>query len=457
MYIILDTNILLLDASNLITVAQSYENSTVVLPETVLDEIDSKKSGHSEIAYQARQFGRLLTTAQVTNTVKQNGLIVTELLLDNLPIHVVSADKYPYYSEHTANIVNDRKIIHIAKLYTNRHSNVLFISNDIMCRLRAQAEGIRISDHKLVEDLDTNFVKSLEVSPTVFPNLHNFSITSIDANYQPENYNYLFIDTSTGQQKLATISNGTIQIIGKDTEDKLRLQDLPPLNSGQLFLSKAIQDPNVDIVVAEASAGTGKTATALSNAIKLVRDSKSPYESIHYIRSSVDDLEQVESVGFLSGNDEKIEVYIRPLEDTLEVIARNRLKKNKLKPDELELKISETVEKLRAQCNIQGLITLGLRGRTLRNSVIIIDEVSNLSKASLQKVLTRVGEHCKIILIGSNKQIDNPYLNKYTNGLSTILDACRTTHDTVRLHAVSLQKVVRSKLAEFAETIFSKD
>lgn len=457
MYIVLDTNILLLDASNLETVASNYDNSTIVLPETVLDEIDSKKSGHSEVAFQARQFGRLLASTTVTSIVTNDAYTCTVLDLHGLPIHVVSVPNYPSFKDSAPNIINDRKIIYVAALYKSLYSSVTFISNDVMCRIRAQADGLAVSDFKIVSDLSLEFVKEFEVTSPLFSNLHNLPITNVNPDHRPENYNYVFIDIETNQRKLATISNGSIQILGRDTEKELRDQDLPPINAGQLFMTKAILDPTVDIVVVDARAGTGKTATAISSAIKLVRDSKTPYDSILYIRSSVDDLEKAEEIGFLAGNDEKLQVYLHPLEDTLDLIARRRLKSSNARKDELDAKIEETIEKLRKQCNIQGIITLGLRGRTIRNSVVIIDEVANLSKSSLQKVLTRLGENCKVVLIGSNRQIDNPYLNKYTNGLSTVLDACRSVHQSVKLHAISLPRVVRGKIAEFAENLFSKD
>ena len=456
MYIVLDTNILLLDANNLVTIANSYDNPTIVLPETVLDEIDSKKSGFSEIAFQARQFGRLLATADTVSIDQYDDYSRTVLDLNGISIHVIAIDNYPSFKDTASNIINDRKIIYTASKYNRRFSDTIFISNDVMCRIRAQAEGLTVIDYKLVSDLELEFVKALEVPSNVFPLLHNMAITSVDTSHKPENYNYIFIDRSTKQRKLATIQNGNIQVIGRETEKDLRAQDLPPINTGQLFLTKAILDPLIDIVVTDAKAGSGKTATAISNAIKLVRNSKTPYDSIVYIRSSINDEDKGEDIGYLAGNDEKLALYLHPLEDTLEVIARHRLANAKCNKAELEVKVLDTIEKIRAQCNIQGIITLGLRGRTLRNCVVIVDEVANLSKASLQKVLTRVGENCKVILIGSNKQIDNPYLNKYTNGLSTILNACRSTSDVVKLHAVELPRVVRGKIAEFAEDIFSQ-
>jgi PhoH-like ATPase len=175
------------------------------------------------------------------------------------------------------------------------------------------------------------------------------------------------------------------------------------------------------------------------------------------VRASVDDLDKAEEVGFLSGNDEKMQVYLHPLEDTLDFIARNRLKDSKDTGDSFEAKIQETKEKIRSRCNIEAIIGLGMRGRTFHDTIFIIDEAANQSKASLQKMLTRIGKNCKVVLIGSQRQIDNSFLNKYTNGLSVVLDACSKPHEKVRLHAVSLPKVVRGNVAEFSEKLFSKE
>lgn len=455
-YLVLDTNILLLDAYNVINIAKKHTiQPIIVLPETVLDEIDSKKSGTSEIAYQARQFTRLLSKATRSPVVIEGSLITNVLELEGVTIWICALTDYPTFSDAEQNIRSDRKILHVADLLSRKHDNVAFCSVDGMCSLRAEAMGLKTYEHRLVEETTAEFIRYLTVSEAIFSQLHDSLIIDVDPDYRIENYNYVFSTEGTTQRKLATLSNGLIKVVGKVTEDEIRKQDLGPMNAGQLFLSKAILDPTIDIVVCDAKAGSGKTAVALSSAIKLVMDGK--YESITYIRTSVDDLEKAEEIGFLSGNNEKMEVYIRPLEDTLDFIARNRLKSSKDKKDEekFEEKVTETIEKLRARCRIKGMITLGLRGRTIRNSVVIFDEVANASKASLQKVLTRIGEGCKVVLIGSNNQIDNAYLNKYTNGLSVILNACKTTHSKVRLHAVSLQKVVRGPIAEFAEDIFT--
>ena len=453
MQLVIDTNIVLLDAYNLINIAQAGNYTSVIIPETVIDEADSKKSGFSEVAYQARQFARLLAKATRVSS-DTNGLLTTTILtLDDVNIHIVSCSSYPQFADDETSIRNDRKILHIAELLNRRSADVVFCSNDVMCRLRAESLGLATIDYKLVNDTEPQFTRRLTVPSDVFDSLHNAHILEVDPDYVPEFYNYVFIDESTGRVKLANLRNTFISILGKDTEDELRRQDVPPANAGQLFMSRAIQDPTVDIIVAEAAAGTGKTVTAISNAIQLVKKGK--YKSITYIRTSIDDVEKAEEIGFLAGNNEKVAVYLHALEDTLQFIIRSNHKDSKLRGQEYEDMIFEKVEKLKRDCSITGMITLGMRGRTFSDTVAIIDECQNMSKSALQKVLTRFGKNCKIILIGSNKQIDNAYVTKFTNGLSVILDACRNTHDNIRLHAVSLNKVLRSPLAEWSERIFS--
>lgn len=452
-YLCLDTNIILLDANNLLTLGQS---STIVLPETVLDEADNKKSGFSEVAFQAREFGRLLTKATKVSTTTADNLVITHLSLASINIEVVSLLKYPDYSNTEPNIINDRKIIEVALEYqrTNRVP-ITFMSNDVLCRLRADSLGLETTDLKQVEVNSLEFTRSITIDPEHFANLHNKSIHDVVPDHKHENFNYLFTDSFSGQVKLANIkNNGLIDILGKDTESDLRKQDAPPQNSGQLFLSRAIQDPLTNVVVVESLAGSGKTVTAISNAIQLVKKGK--FSSITYIRASVDDVDKAEEIGFLSGNDEKIQVYLHPLDDTLDFLARSNHKDSKLKGQDYEDLISEKVADMKAKYRISGIIGLGLRGRTFTNTIAIIDECQNMSKASLQKVLTRFGKDCKIILIGSNRQIDNAFVTKYTNGLSTVLASCREPNDLVKIHAVPLTRVLRSPTAEWAELIFTK-
>jgi PhoH-like ATPase len=453
MYKVLDTNILLLDAHNLITLGK--DGSIIVLPETVLDELDAKKNDIGEIGYQAREFGRLLTRANKVHIIENDNITITRLSLDGTEIEVVSLLSYPDMSDLSPKVVNDRKIIEVALQYHNTKGNVLFLSNDVMCRIRAESLGLKASDIRDIEEKNIVFTKELKVDAETFRTLHKRPVAEIDSEYRPNYYNYKITCNYTSQVKLATVSNGQIEVLGKETEKELRLQDINPINAEQLFMSKAIQDPTIDIVIVESLSGSGKTAVAISNAIRLVK--RHQYEGILYIRASIDDVDQVEAVGFLPGLEEKFSVYLHPLKDTLDFIVRNNMKGTKLKGQQLEEKVESLIEETISKCNIQTLTGLGMRGRTFNNTVILLDESQNQSNASMQKMLTRFGKGCKIIILGSNRQIDNPYLTKYTNGLSVILDACTRTHDNIKLHAVTLEKVVRGPIAEWAEVLFSKD
>lgn len=450
-YLVLDTNILLIDAKNLLMLGAEH---TIVLPETVLDEVDAKKtSSDPEIRFQVRELGRIFTRAIKQPPIYTDDLTIVPAEVDGIRFEVVSRKAYPDFNGLEPSVINDRKIITIATDYEALYGNVTFMTNDTMCNYRATPYGLNVVDLKIVTDKPKEFIKEVTVDSETFTTLHNRPILEVNPEHEPQHYNYLFTDESSGQVKLANIRGHVIDILGKETEAELRRQDATPKNAGQLFLSRAIQNPAVDIVVCEALAGSGKTVSAFSNAIQLVK--RREYGGIIYIRTSVDDAEKAEENGFRSGNDEKLAPFFHPIDDTLNFIVRNRLKDSKLKGRELEEHIDNQVEEMREKYNITPSITLGMRGRTFNNMIAIIDEAQNLSKSSMQKVLTRFGPGCKIIIIGSNRQIDNPYISKYTNGLSVLLDACTKEQDRVRLHAVPLTKVLRSDIAEFAELVFS--
>lgn len=451
-YLVLDTNILLLDANNLINLGHGH---TIVIPESVMDEIDSKKSSPDpELRFQVRALGRMFTRGTDLPQRTVGSMTITPIQIEDVIVELVSCSNYPDFSDLDPSIRMDRRIIHIANLYHTNFGNTTFMTNDIMCGFRAKPLGLTVTSLRIVEDKPLEFTRSLAVDPETFSSLHNTPILDIDPAHLPENYNYLFTDTVSGQVKLANIRNGLIDILGKETEAELRKQDAVPQNAGHLFMSRAIQNPNIDIVVADSQAGTGKTLTAFSNAIQLIK--RKEYGGIVYFRTTIDDVEKAEQQGFRSGNDEKIAPFFGPVEDTLDFIARRRHSDSRLKGRDFEDFIAAERTELRERYHIEESTNLGLRGRTFSNIVAIIDEAQNYSKPALQKLLTRFGKDCKLILIGSQLQIDHPYDSRHTNGLSVIMSAATESHDLVRLHAVKLDKVLRSPLSEWAEYTFAK-
>ena len=450
-YIVLDTNIILNNAHNIFTFP---DNTTIVIPETVVDELDSKKSVIGEIGFQAREFGRLLARATKLPLERTSALTIAKFELEDINIHLTSTSNYPNYSDTSPSVINDRKIIEIAKQYQAIYEDIIFYSIDVMCRTRAESEGLVTSDFKEVERTDYEYVKTISLDFDTFSNVHNKPILTVDPEYKPENYSYIFTCPDTTQHKLANIYNGNVDVLGKVTETELRTQAITPANNEQLFLSRAIQDTTIDVIVLEALAGSGKTLVSLSNAMAMINRNNS-YESILYIRASVNDVPNEEEVGFLPGLEEKFAVYYHPIKDALDHIARKKLSASKLKGEDLEVAVVEEVDKLIAKHRIQCMTGLGMRGRNFTNCIAIIDEVQGQSKASLQKMLTRFGKGCKVIIVGSQRQIDNKFLTKFNNGLSVLLDDCAKESHLIKKFAINLHKVVRSPLAEWAENLFS--
>jgi|SaaInlStandDraft_4_1057021.scaffolds.fasta_scaffold43651_1 predicted ribonuclease YlaK len=207
------------------------------------------------------------------------------------------------------------------------------------------------------------------------------------------------------------------------------------------------------------SHNSGKTLLALSGAMKMIR--KKQYSKIVYIRNSIESTDKGEEIGFLSGNEEKFAIYNHPLMDSIEYIVRNEMKKtvnNKssgkdsdINQNTVQEKIEETIDRYA----IETMWTGEARGRTISDAIVIIDEAQNMSNNTMQLMLTRIDCTCKVMILGSNKQIDNFYINKHTNGLSTVLNSTQMEYEGISLFSVQLNKVLRGPITEWAENIFT--
>lgn len=471
-YYVIDTNIILQDAHSLMTLSDNSQN-LVIIPETVLDELDAKKTGFDEINYQAREFGRLLSDAEVISMNSVSGdYKIIELKINNgynIRVDIISKDMYKVESSKTIahNILNDRKILEIAEFAQDhyltddmRHTSRLeFLSLDIMARTRALSLKIPTSTLKGKNDdsFDYTFHKVIELDTDYSTDyFKGKNINILDPEHKCYNFSYTF-RLPSGREVLGVIHNDLIELLD---EDEIRRQHVSPKNKEQLFFSNAITDIRCNIVVSDARAGSGKTILATSGALKLVRAKH--FSKIVYIRNSIESLDKNESVGFLSGNEEKFQIYNYPLMDSIEYIARSEMKKtinNKSSGKESDINstaVKEKVEEIIEKYNIETLWPGAARGRTITDAVVIIDEAQNMSNKTMQLILTRLDKSCKVIILGSTKQIDNEYVNKHTNGLTTLLNATQNKYDAINLFAIKLEKVLRGPITEWAESIFSK-
>ncbi|MCG3674535.1 PhoH family protein [Aliarcobacter butzleri] len=462
-YYVLDTNILLEDATNIYKLSQDGKN-LIILAETVLDEIDTKKSGFDEINFQAREFARILEDSNIISSTKKDLYKIIRLKINNKDtvIDIISKDEYEINSKNVSlNIINDRKILEISTFANTYYKHkVEFISLDIMARTRAISLDIKtnslLGKDKDIFDLD--FIKYIDINFEDLEYLDNEEIIKFDKDYKPYNFSYCFKVRHSDQVLLANIQNKKIKLLD---EVEIRDQVITPLNKEQLFFSNAIINHFYNVLIIEAKAGSGKTLLALSGALKLVRQKF--FQKIIYIRNSIESLDKGEDVGYLPGLEEKFKIYNHPLMDSLDYIIRteHKRKRNKKAPDVVfqQLDDSEVTARIEQMISNYGIETMWvgeMRGRTLSNSFIIIDEAQNMSNKTMQMVLSRIDSSCKVVVLGSNKQIDNFYVNKYTNALTTLLKSTKNEDNLVNIFAIKLEKVLRGPITEWAEQIFSK-
>lgn len=447
---VVDTNIILQNLQNLYKISDNGSN-VLVVPETVLFELEDKKKLTNELGYHSREFARLLANMKIKEVDHKSNFKVVKYFSDELQLHVIAKDKYDSEIEQVhLSESNDKRIIEVASVAQDYYkgAQVIFLSIDIYARTFAQFKGIKTET--LHDDKATvpkfQFLKSLNIDSSYFNSLDGKPITNYDENYTFENFSYEF-NSEDGNKEYALIINKMINILKESDFNPLQVK---PVNLKQKLFSKAIISNMFDLLVIDAKAGSGKTLMSIASAMRLI--DLGLYDKIVYVRNSIESLDKGAEIGFLSGNDEKFRIYNMALSDTLEFIAKKQLKKteNRENKESIDSKITELTSKY---C-IETLWPGEARGRTLSSAIVIMDEWQNSSEKTTQLILSRLDESCMAIVIGSNRQIDNLYLNKYNNGLTTLLKQTSFEHEEVKMFAIELEKAVRGKFAEFTERIF---
>lgn len=449
---VVDTNIILQNVKNLSRISDNSTNN-IVIPETVLLELEDKKKLTNELGYYSREFARLLAKMKIKEVDYKTGFKVVKLYNDELTLHIISKDEYESEIEQVhLSESNDKRIIEIAAIAQDYYKGIqtVFLSLDVYARTFALFKGIK--SETLHDDKSTvpkfEFVKYIHVDSSLFNSLDGSDISSYDEEYSSENFCYAF-ESDDGNSTYGIILNKRINIL---SEADFKTMPVKPVNLKQKLFMKAILTDMFDLLVIDAKAGSGKTLMSIVAAMRLI--DLGHYDKIVYVRNSIESLDRGADIGYLAGNDEKFRVYNMALQDTLEFIAKKQLKKgeNKENKESIESKISELTSKY---C-IETLWPGEARGRTLSQSIVIMDEWQNSSEKTTQLILSRLDESCMGIVIGSNRQIDNLYLNKYNNGLTTLLKQTRKEHREIKMFAIELEKAVRGKFAEFTERIFER-
>lgn len=447
---ILDTNIILQDVNNVARLSSNKDN-LIVVTETVLLEIESFKKDYSEAAYNAREFSRIINNMDIAG---KNDILCNDscniVVKENNEIRIAIVLKQNYTADtkyKDVKEINDKKIIEAAKCFSELNKDTYstkLITLDCLFRVFCELENL---DYEKLHDDKDETVK-LESFVSIESNKYiekSTSILQINDSHKIENYNYEL--THNGRKNYGIVNNNSFEPIDTELLKKLCVE---PVNIRQKLLSYAIISDYYDVITVDAKAGSGKTLISIASAFYLL-DTTDTYDSIIYIRNSIESVDKGADVGYLPGLETKFAIYNHPLYDTIKFISKSMLqKKNQNFNNKKE--IDEKSEELIAKYDIQTMWVGEMRGRTLSNSIVILDEWQNSSISTTQMVLSRLDNSCKAIIIGSNNQIDNIYLNKYNNGLTKMLKESMKDEQIIKTYSIELEKAVRGKFAEFSET-----
>lgn len=417
----------------------NFKEHDVAIPITVLEEIDRFKKGNDVINFEAREFIRGLD--------KLSG---DYSLNDWIPLNGPTKGKFKVLMNEKSNKIDaneifgerkaDHQILNAALSVQADHPGrkVVLISKDINLRLKAKSLDLS------AEDYLTGKVKDINELYTGKSTVDNITKKTIDKLYadgwcnwkdvsktRPINNHYFILKSKTeGSSALAYFNPETerIERVTKDASAGIR-----PRNAEQAFAMHAVLNSNVQLVTIMGVAGTGKTLLALASAM----EQKSKYRQIFLARPIVPLSNK--DIGFLPGDiKSKINPYMEPLWDNLKFIQSQYKETDK----EFQ-KINDMVENEKLHITPLAYI----RGRSLSNICFIIDEAQNLTPHEVKTIITRAGEGTKIIFTGDIFQIDTPYLDSHSNGLSTLIDKMKDQ----RVYAhINLEKGERSELANLA-------
>ena len=431
--VVLDTSVLLYDKKSL----ESFENCTVHLPLIVLDELDRFKETPGLLGENARYVNRFLdelrTHGKLSEGVplsRNSSLVVSLRHPDDPRSHDLDLD----YGDN-------RILLHGLQIQSdNPECTVRIVTKDINLRVKADAVGLEAEDYNrdYLEDDSWSGIETITLEDEFIDHIYrnrqleieNFiEIPSVLLDFV---HNTFLVVKSVSGSKKSTLCrwNATekkMQLIDDASFDEVKFK---PRNKEQRFAMWALLSKDVKLLSITGLAGSGKTFLALMAAIQQIE--AGDYDRLIITRN----MEPVgRDIGYLPGTvDEKMAPWLAPILDNMRCQFKDPLKFEAMKE--------------KGQVEIAPLTFI--RGRTFTNSIIMVDESQNASVHELKTIITRIGEGSKIILIGDTDQIDTPYINRKTNGLSIVAKKMRASKLTAHIH---LPSGVRSGLATEAGKI----
>jgi len=434
---VLDTSVIIYDHNAL----RNFAEHDVVIPITVLEELDNFKKGNDTKNYAAREFTRYIDSLSGSNTLQDwtaingptRGMFKIEMHTNSSKIN---AERI--FDDKKA----DHRILNTA-LYTaeqNPNRKVVLVTKDINLRIKAKSLSLHAEDYetgkiKTIDDLYTGRSEIQKIKQDAITSIYNNGFCKADDVLKKNQIipNHYYILKNGNQSVLARYNKdeNTIHRVVKSAAF-----GVIPKNAEQAFALDAIMNPALKLVSIQGVAGTGKTLLSLAGALEQRRN----YHQIYLARPIVPLSNK--DIGYLPGDvNSKLNPYMEPLWDNLKFIRSQFSEK-----DKEHKQLNEMVEN-------QKLVVCPLayiRGRSLSNVFFIVDEAQNLTPHEVKTIITRAGENTKIIFTGDIYQIDTPYLDTQSNGLSYLID--KVKGQPLYAH-ITLEKGERSELANLANDL----
>jgi PhoH-like ATPase len=432
---VLDTSVIIYEHNSILNFAEH----DIGIPITVLEELDNFKKGNDTKNFEAREFIRLMDKLakgqMLHNWNPLNGKTKGnfKVIMDTGGTDSLDANKV--FNEDKP----DHRILNAALSLQREEKGrrVILVSKDVNLRLKAMALGLLAEDYTtgkiqnisslytgrtVIEDVDSNMINLLYDKGYCPPK-------EILGKLEPEKNHFYIL--KSGKKSAMAYYNPANEMI--EQVEKRSVYGIKPRNAEQTFAIHAVMKPEIKLVSIQGVAGTGKTLLALAGALEQKREFKQIYLARPIVPLSNKD------IGYLPGDiKSKLNPYMEPLWDNLKYI-QNQYSET----DKEYSKITEMV-------NQEKLVITPLayiRGRSLSNICFIVDEAQNLTPHEVKTIITRAGENTKFIFTGDIYQIDTPYLDSQSNGLSYLID--RLKNHELYAH-ITLEKGERSELANLA-------
>ena len=429
---VLDTNVLIHDPNSI----YNFDDNNIILPIYVVEEIDKLKRAEGEKGRNARVTARNLDELRNKGSLfegvelPKGGKFRVEIKGDfkNLPGFLQK------------DVMDNRILAVIIEISKDLGEKVILVTKDINMRIKADALSIPVEDYETDSVSFDELYKGhrdLEIDEETYKKFVKAGKIKLSEIYSGDSFpNECFRITNEGKEHLA-IYNSDKKRLEKLTYSDIELWGIRAKNPEQAFAVELLMNPEIQIVTLVGKAGTGKTLLALASSLEQVVE-RSIYKKIFVARPIIP---MGKDIGYLPGGEkEKLRPWVQPIYDNFDYLASNKGNEDR-KSGEKAIFGLESMGLLKVEA-----LTY-IRGRSIPKGFIIIDEAQNLTPHEIKTIVTRAGQDTKIVFTGDPYQIDNPYLDANSNGLTYLAEKFK--NEKIAGH-ITLEKGERSELAELA-------